>query len=1168
MALAARLIPPPLKDELTKQKDKRMFAPANAAHFTLVIPTVRNDFKVLAFEGTETISALYSVGVDLVSEYPDIDLESLLNQPAFLQFGLNGEGIHGHIAGVSVGDAGKRLTRYRVNLVPALHYLQFSHDQRIFQRQTVPQIIAKVLKGHGIQADSFTFHVKTSPEREYCTQYRENDFEFVRRLCAEDGIAWHHQHSREGHLLVFTDDQTCFPKLGETPHRQDSGMVAEHPVVSQLSMGFSTRPSRVTRRHYDLNRPSRLLETRCTAGFSPELEDYGYPLYFDSEKHGKQLAQLALERHRADYQLAEGESDQPGLRSGHFFSLTDHPRDTYNDLWLLLSVTHSGKQPSVLEESVTTPEPKDGFTQGYRNSFSAIPWDVFYRPPMPAHRPALVCQTARVTGPAGEEIYCDEYGRVKVEFHWDRAERDSEKSSCWVRVSSSWAGDYFGAVTIPRIGMEVVVTFLEGNPDNPLITGCVPNKVMPTPYPLPENKTKTVLRSHSSPSTGGYNELSIEDRAGQELIYLRAQRDMEQKVENDSRLEVGNERLENIKGNSIAVLGAEEHRTVTSDRKVQLKASDYLQIAGSSYTRVGETLVVEAGEHVHIKTGASLVLDAGASITLKAGGQHIVINAEGVFSSNEIEVGGSPGAGLAAHALLPGTVAGVLASVMPAPLDVDLPDELEEEEEEVEEEGITLRIGVFFDGTGNNKANSETVAACYSPDTNLAEAAEEIQKHCAAYGYDGNGSSPDNSYGNDVSNIARLYDLYADHSSKPIPENEKKAFLRIYVEGIGTKSNGEDSLHSLITGRGETGVVARVEQTPTKILKQIRLFQEENPEVVVEKIEFDIFGFSRGAAAARHFANEVLNGEQSILALALPAESSVFSRSFNWGVKVGVVINFIGLFDTVAAIAKPGFFDFTVANGRNPGVNLKLPDGCATKVVHLVARDEVRENFALNSLGDTDLVLPGVHSDLGGGYLPIAKEKLLLSKPSTSTVSESMDATRSGAYLSAEKEAFTWYEKGVIDFDGPGNEIKVAYWERPLPLSRERGKSNTDPEKKVFASAAIERPVRGELSLVYLRIMRELAVRHDVPFDIIDANDPKLALPSDLEPIHKKLQAYALGDTKIDGLTVEERALLRSRYIHLSANWNAAKGFNSSDMDIVFINRPGTKRQRVVHPHE
>jgi len=478
-----------------------------------------------------------------------------------------------------------------------------------------------------------------------------------------------------------------------------------------------------------------------------------------------------------------------------------------------------------------------------------------------------------------------------------------------------------------------------------------------------------------------------------------------------------------------------------------------------------------------------------------------------------------------------------------------------------------LRIGVFFDGTGNNKANSETVAACYAPDAKLDEAAEEVQKYCAAYGYDGNGSSPDNSYGNDVSNIARLYDLYADHSSKPIPADEEKAFLRIYVEGIGTKSNGEDSYHGLITGRGETGVVARVEQTPAKILEQIRLFQEGNPNVVIEKIEFDIFGFSRGAAAARHFANEVLNGEKSVLALALPATSTIFSRSFNWRIKAGVSINFIGLFDTVAAIAKHGFFDFTVANGRNPGVNLRLPNGCANKVVHLVARDEVRENFALNSLGSTDLVLPGVHSDLGGGYLPIAQEKLLLGKPATSTVDESMTATRSAAYLSAEKEAFAWYGKGVIDVEGPRNKIKVAYWERLLPYSKEQGGTKTEREKKVYAAASIERPVRGELSLVYLRIMRELALRHDVPFKQIP-DTPALRLPEELEPIHTKLQAYALGDTQIEGLTIEERAMLRSRYIHLSASWNAARDFDSSDLSIMFINRPAHDGKRVVHPHE
>ncbi|WP_095054251.1 type VI secretion system tip protein TssI/VgrG [Pseudomonas sp. Irchel s3b2] len=1146
-----------------------MFAPANAAQFTLELPTVRHDFKVLAFAGTETISALYSIQVELVSEYRDFDLESLLGQPAFLQFGFNGEGIHGHVDGVFAGEVGKRLTRYRLTLVPALHYLQFSHDQRIFQHQTVPHIITQVLKQHGILADAFRFHVRTSPEREYCTQYGENNFEFIQRLCAEEGIAWHHQHSRDGHVLVFTEDQTFFPTLGETPFLEDAGMVAEHPVISRFSPGFSTRPSQVTHRHYDLKRPSRLLESRFSGEFSPALEDYRYPLFFESEKRGQQLARQALERHRTDYQLAEGESDQPTLRSGHFFSLTQHPRGKYNDLWLLLSVTHRGKQPQVLEESVTSDaKSEDGFTQGYRNRFSAIPWDVFYRPPLPAPRPALVCQTARVTGPAGEEIYCDEYGRVKVEFHWDRAERNSEHSSCWLRVSSSWAGEHFGAVTIPRIGMEVVVTYLEGNPDHPLITGCAPNKLTPVPYSLPEHKTKTVLRSHSSPHTGGYNELSIEDRAGQELIYLRAQRDLEQKVVNDSRLEVGNERRETIKGHSITLLEAEEHRTVMADRKVQLQASDYLQVAGSSHTRVDDTLVVEAGQQLHIKAGTHLVLEAGESISLKVGGQHIVLNADGIFSSRELELGGSPVGGMAAQALLPGAAAGWWVSVAPASLDEDESAELEEEEEEVELQGITLRIGVFFDGTGNNKANSETVAACYAPDAKLAEAAEEIQKHCAAYGYDGNGSSPDNSYGNDVSNIARLYELYTDHVFKPLPENSKNASIAVYIEGIGTESNGADSLYSQATGLGETGVVARVEQSPALIGEQIRQLRERTPELIIDRIEFDIFGFSRGAAAARHFANEVLKGNQGILAQTFPSGFEGLAKTFTWRPKIDTAINFIGLFDTVAAIANPGLFDFTGANRRNPGVSLKLPDDCANKVVHLVARDEIRENFALNSLGSIDLALPGVHSDLGGGYLPRAREKLLLGNPVTSTISQSMSPTRSAAYLTAEKEAFNWYQRGVIDVDGPGNELRVALWERPLTQSVERGGPDRDPQKRVYAAASIERPVHGELSLVYLRIMRELAVRHDVPFDLIDVNDPKLALPDELKPIYQKLQAYALGESSVEGLTIKERALLRSRYIHLSAHWNAAKDLNSSDMEFVFINRPADKNRRVVHPHE
>ena len=639
-----------------------MFKSANTAQFALHIPAVRNDFKVLAFEGVEAISALYSIKVELVSENPDFDLESMLSQPAYLQFGLNGEGLHGHIEDAFVGEPGKRLTRYHLKLVPRLHYLQFSYDQRIFQNLTASQIIAQVLKGHGIQADAFAFHVSTSPEREYCTQYGETDFEFVQRLCAEDGIAWHHQHSPEGHVLVFTDDQTWFPKLGETPYLQESGMVAEHPVVSQFSMGFRNRTSTTTRRYYDFERPSLLLESRFTAEFIPELEDYRYPVLIENEKLGKQLARQALERHRADYQLVEGKSDQPTLRSGHFFDLTEHPRGGCNDLWLLLNVTHAGKQPQALEEAITSNvQPEGGFTQGYRNSFSTIPWDVFYRPPMRKRKTLLVSQTARVTGPAGEEIYCDEYGRVKVEFHWDRAERNSEKSSCWLRVSSHWAGPRFGAVTIPRIGMEIVVTYLDGNPDNPLITGCVPNKVNAVPYPLPDHKTKTVLRSHSSPHTGGYNELSIEDRAGQEQIYLRAERDLDQLIFNDSDTKIGNDRreqitrdshslisndrFEQVDRNSASLIKGDELHTTQGARHTVIGGNEVISITGNSSLTAEGTLVIQAGPHAHV-TANNVVVKGSQSLTWECGGHFIVINANGIFSSVAIVVGGSPLTGL------------------------------------------------------------------------------------------------------------------------------------------------------------------------------------------------------------------------------------------------------------------------------------------------------------------------------------------------------------------------------------------------------------------------------------------------------------------------------------------------------------------------------------------
>lgn len=653
-----------------------MFSASPQTHFSLTVSDFKYDFQVLSFTGQESISAPFSFDLELVSERPDLDIESLLHKQAFLAFNDRAAGIHGQIYRVAQGDSGKRLTRYSVTLVPQLAYLAHRTNQRIFQQQTVPQIIAQMLEEHGIQSDAYQFQLGSIYQaRDYCVQYNESDLHYIQRLCLEEGIHYHFQHSRQGHVLVFGDDQTIFPKLGRpTPYVQDSGLAADEPVIKRFNLRLATRASRTTQRDYDFEKARITLE----AGYrpaaqdgQPDLESYQYPGGFTQRKRGKQLSQRALEGHRADHRQAEGKSDQPTLVSGHFLEVSQHPRQAWNDLWLLTSIRHEGLQPQVLEESLPsdTRDRKDDFHQGYRNTFTATPWDVFYRPQQAYEKPRILgSQTALVTGPPGEEIHCDQYGRVKVQFHWDREGQADDKSSCWLRVASSWAGDSHGAVTIPRVGMEVLVSFLEGDPDSPLISGCLSNSANPVPYPLPAHKTRSVFRSRNSPGSKGFNELHLEDRSGQELIYLRAQRDMEQKIENDSRLEVGNERKEIIKGNSIAVLEAEDQRTVTADRKVQLKANDYLSVANSSHTRVGQTLVAEAGQQVHLKAGAHLILDAGASITLKAGGQHIVIGPGGIFSSSAIQLGGIPVAGTAASPIVPGALTALMAPTALPPM--------------------------------------------------------------------------------------------------------------------------------------------------------------------------------------------------------------------------------------------------------------------------------------------------------------------------------------------------------------------------------------------------------------------------------------------------------------------------------------------------------------------
>ncbi|WP_332778192.1 type VI secretion system tip protein TssI/VgrG, partial [Polaromonas sp.] len=452
----------------------------------------------------------------------------------------------------------------------------------------------------------------------------------------------------------------------------------DQPVIKRFGVRLETRSNRVTRRDYDFEKPKLLLEAAANSAFVPDLEDYDYPGRFVDRARGKHLSQRALERHRHDYQLATGESDQPLLVSGHFLALSDHPRSDWNDLWLLTEIHHQGKQPQVLEESITSgdtiqsPSPHRGegrgegktgatdFHQGYRNRFRATPWTVPYRPNLEHPKPRILgSQSAVVTGPAGEEIHCDQYGRIKVQFHWDRHGQADDTTSCWLRVASSWAGDRYGAIAIPRIGMEVLVTFLEGDPDQPLVTGCLYHAEHLVPYELPANKTRTVFKTLSSPGAGGYNELRIEDKKGAEQIYIHAERDWDENIEHDQKIRVGNERHDTVEANSYSEFKAEEHRTTHADRKSEIKANDHLSVGNNQHIKIDSGQFIHAGNEIHLSSGMKVVLEAGSELTFKAAGSFIKLDAGGITLVGplvKLNSGGGPGSGSGAAPVLPGLV--------------------------------------------------------------------------------------------------------------------------------------------------------------------------------------------------------------------------------------------------------------------------------------------------------------------------------------------------------------------------------------------------------------------------------------------------------------------------------------------------------------------------------
>jgi type VI secretion system secreted protein VgrG len=406
-----------------------------------------------------------------------------------------------------------------------------------------------------------------------------------------------------------------------------------------------------------------------------------------------------------------------------------------------------------------------------------------------------------------------------------------------------------------------------------------------------------------------------------------------------------------------------------------------------------------------------------------------------------------------------------------------------------------------------------------------------VEAQCKAYGFQGYeggefGRTPDGSYGNAPSNVVYLYQLYPNHATDGLPAEARIGHVPIYIDGIGTRKLGPDSWYGMGTGQGKTGVIARVKQAPELIAIEVERFLRANPMVTIARIEFDIFGFSRGAAAARHCANEVLKPDHGVFAKLLAGNQFGVLASFDPSKDVS--INFIGLFDTVGAIAAPLNLHFAVSDDLNPGVNLYLPPGCARQVVQLCARDEHRLNFGLNSVrpDHLEITMPGAHSDIGGGYLPRARERLVLKmRRAYVRAGDQVELQSEWRYMLSELEILR-----STGLEGEGA-LRLEAW----PLAQPPRGPMENRAKDYMLCILLDRPVRGELGLVALRVMREFGVLHGVPFDDVDG-DKRFNLPENLAEISASIFSQAMEGKNVR-LDDNQERLLRGLYIHRSAHF-------------------------------
>nr|WP_202607451.1 type VI secretion system tip protein VgrG [Dickeya dadantii] len=587
-------------------------------------------FAVVDFELSEALNQPFALSLNLASSQPGIDFGAVLDQPCELLVWYESElqrRVSGIVSRFAQGDTGFRRTRYQAEVRPALWRLGLRTNARIFQTQKPDAIISTLLEEVGITDYAFALR-HDHAMREYCVQYRESDLAFINRLAAEEGLFYFHEFEAGKHRVVFADDAGALTKGPELFFNLATQGLSEGAYVRRFRYAEAVSTAEVALKDYSFKTPAYgLLHNKMSSELDHQRESYqhfDYPGRFKQDPSGKAFTGYRLDALRAGAMTGSGESNAAELRPGSSFTLTEHPNPAFNLAWQVVAVTHSGQQPQALEEE------SGGEPTTLSNSFEVVKATTTWRAALPYKPMVDGPQIATVVGPAGEEIYCDEFGRVKLQFPWDRYGASDDQSSCWVRVSQGWAGGQYGLIAIPRIGHEVVVSFLEGDPDQPIVTGRTFHATNPSPYPLPASKTRTSLRT-TTHKGAGFNELRFEDQAGQEEVFIHAQKDMNTVVLNNRSTAVNASHTENVGGDQTVVVQHNQTVSVKENQVTEIQGEQTVAVTQNRHTTVNdnESLQVKNNIAIQSQSGDILIATAGGFIAIDKDG-NISITGKGL----------------------------------------------------------------------------------------------------------------------------------------------------------------------------------------------------------------------------------------------------------------------------------------------------------------------------------------------------------------------------------------------------------------------------------------------------------------------------------------------------------------------------------------------------------